>query len=117
MWDTGLNELPGNSDPELHAWAAAALEPLQQDIDSLATLARLLHQRLADAENTIQHLHIALTTSRHIGMAQGIIMARLAVSEEEAFQTLVQASQNSHRKLRDIAEDVIYTGQLPDPPG
>ena len=111
-----MSQPPEITDADLHAWAAAALEPLQQDIDGLATLAKLLHQRLTDAENTIQQLQLALTTSRRIGMAVGIIMARLAVSEEEAFQTLVRASQNSHRKLHDIAEDVIYTGQLPDPP-
>ena len=111
-----MSEPPEISGPEVHAWAAAALEPLQQEIDGLATLAQLLHHRLAEAENTIKQLQTALTTARRIGMAVGIIMARLAVSEEEAFQTLVRASQNSHRKLRDIAEDVIYTGQLHEPP-
>ena len=111
-----MSELPEMSDPERRAWAAAAFEPLQQEIEGLATLAKLLHQRLAEAENSIKQLQTALTTARRIGAAVGIIMARLAVSEEEAFQTLVRASQNSHRKLRDIAEDVIYTGQLPEPP-
>lgn len=111
-----MSEPPEMSDAELRAWAAAALEPLQQDIDGLAMLARLLNQRLADADATIKHLQIALATSRHIGIAQGIIMARLHLSEDDAFQKLVRASQKSHRKLHDIAEDVIYTGELPEAP-
>lgn len=79
--------------------SAAALEPPQQDIDDLATLAKLLHQRLADAETTIEQLQTALATSRHIGIAVGIIMTRHTVSEQEAFLMLVRASQNSHRTL------------------
>ena len=111
-----MSQPPEMSRPEPHAWAAAALEPLQHEIDGLATLAKSLQRRLAEAENTVEHLQTALSTSRRIGIAVGILMARLAVSEEEAFQTLVRASQNSHRKLHDIAEDVIFTGQLPQPP-
>jgi AmiR/NasT family two-component response regulator len=68
---------------------------------------------LAAARKQIVNLEIALQTSRHIGVAIGILMARRAVTEEEAFGLLVSVSQRSHRKLRDIAEQVVYTGELP----
>ncbi|MBV9823965.1 MAG: ANTAR domain-containing protein, partial [Actinobacteria bacterium] len=47
-------------------------------------------------------------------MAIGIVMGRLALTEEEAFTQLRIASQTTNRKLRDIAEDVIYNGLPPN---
>ncbi len=35
------------------------------------------------------------------------------LSAEQGFALLVAASQHSNRKLRDLAADVISTGQLP----
>jgi AmiR/NasT family two-component response regulator len=40
-------------------------------------------------------------------------MARELLTAEQAFDRLRDASQRQHRKLRDIAEEVISTGQLP----
>lgn len=59
------------------------------------------------------NLEVALATNRHIGSAIGIVMARELVTAEQAFDRLREASQRLHRKLRDIAEEVISTGQLP----
>ncbi|HKC28862.1 MAG TPA: ANTAR domain-containing protein [Jatrophihabitans sp.] len=67
---------------------------------------------LAEALTKIQNLEIALTTNRRIGMAMGIVMARYRVTEEDAFGILRTASQHRHRKLREIAEDAIYTGEI-----
>jgi AmiR/NasT family two-component response regulator len=67
---------------------------------------------LAEALTKIQNLEIALTTNRRIGMAMGIVMARYRVNEEDAFGILRTASQHRHRKLREIAEDAIYTGEI-----
>lgn len=57
-------------------------------------------------------LELALRTSRKIGAAIGIAMAYLQVSEEEAFAFLVKASQDSNRKLRDLAEVIVISGHL-----
>lgn len=62
------------------------------------------------------HLHRALESNREIGMALGILMVRGLHTPEEAFRRLRVASQHLHRKLHDIAEEVIHTGQLPDHP-
>jgi transcriptional regulator with GAF, ATPase, and Fis domain len=58
-------------------------------------------------------LTVALRTNREIGMAIGIVMDRLRLTEPQALNLLVKASQNSHVKLRDLAARVVETGQLP----
>lgn len=49
---------------------------------------------------------------RRIGMAMGILMSAYKLSETEAFDLLVVVSQHHNRKLRDIADDVVFTGSL-----
>jgi len=60
------------------------------------------------------HLDKALSNSRQIGMAMGILMSSQHLSPDQAFDALRVSSQHSHRKLRDVAEDVVLTGALPE---
>jgi anti-anti-sigma factor len=76
------------------------------------TVARLA-QELAEARVKIENLQVALQTNRRIGQALGIIMERLKVTETDAFEVLRVASQHQHCKLRDLAEQVVQTGQIP----
>jgi hypothetical protein len=64
----------------------------------------------ANAEN----LTTALASSRRIGAAIGVLVCRLHLTEDEAFETMRVVSQSLNRKLRDIAEDVVRTGVLPE---
>jgi transcriptional regulator with GAF, ATPase, and Fis domain len=59
------------------------------------------------------HLMAAVTTREVIGQAQGILMERFKITSEMAFQLLILASQDTNLKLRDIAEELVSTGQLP----
>ena len=59
-----------------------------------------------------EHLEVALATNRQIGQAMGVLMAMHNVSEGQAFDLLRIASENTNRKLRDVAADVIQTGTL-----
>jgi AmiR/NasT family two-component response regulator len=61
----------------------------------------------------VENLETALHSNRRIGMAIGILMAVRKVTDAEAFGLLRKLSQQSHRKLAEIAEDVIFTGDLP----
>jgi AmiR/NasT family two-component response regulator len=61
---------------------------------------------VADAEG----LQRALVTSRRIGMAMGILMERHRLTAEEAFDQLRDLSQGRNVKLRELAEQIIYTG-------
>jgi hypothetical protein len=71
---------------------------------------------LVAAEDHSANLETALQSSREIGMALGILMAHRKVTHEQAFDLLRSASQNLHRKLRDVAGEVMETGTLPDLP-
>ncbi|GAB2592305.1 hypothetical protein Aab01nite_37790 [Paractinoplanes abujensis] len=59
-------------------------------------------------------LENALTASRQIGMAIGILMNIHKISSDDAFDLLRSSSQRLNRKLRDIADEVTETGTLPD---
>jgi GAF domain-containing protein len=63
-----------------------------------------------------EHLMRALQSNRRIGMAIGILMALHRLDEQQAFDMLRVASQHTHRKLREVAEEVILTGATPSWP-
>ena len=67
----------------------------------------------AAARVKIENLEIALKSCRTIGMATGVLVERYKVTPEVAFQTLTSVSQRTHRKIRDIAAELIFTGLLP----
>jgi hypothetical protein len=71
-----------------------------------------LAERAQHAEDKAANLEIALASNREIGMAMGILMSSRRVSEQVAFDLLRLASSHSHRKLRDLAAEVVQTGQL-----
>jgi hypothetical protein len=64
----------------------------------------------------VENLEHALATSRDIGVAMGVLMARYRLSREQAIDLLRITSQRSNRKLRDIAVEVGDTGVLRDLP-
>jgi hypothetical protein len=70
------------------------------------------------AREKAANLAKAVNTNREIGMAMGVLMAVYKVTREDAFDLLRIASQNSHRKLHEIATEVTETGalELPDAP-
>lgn len=77
-----------------------------------ATHARALMLHSASADQ-VANLSEALTSSRQIGTAVGILMAMHKVTSDDAFVLLSKASQDLNRKLRDVADDVARTGSLP----
>jgi len=78
----------------------------------LADHAAIALHAAASVENA-SHLKQALLSNRRIGMAIGIMMALHRLDEQQAFDLLRVASQHTHVKLRDVAEDVILTGAIP----
>jgi GAF domain-containing protein len=70
----------------------------------------------AQEHERAEHLEGALRSSREIGMALGVLMGRGGVTQDEAFTLLRRASQHLHRKLRDVAAEVVDTGELPGGP-
>jgi hypothetical protein len=71
-----------------------------------------LRARVVTAETKAANLEVALATNRRIGIAVGILMCRLRLTEDQAFAVLGKHSQDHNVKVRDLAEEVIYTGSL-----
>jgi GAF domain-containing protein len=80
-------------------------------LDMLATHAAIALAK-AEAVDQSQNLRIALSRNRTIGVAIGIIMATYKTTLDQSFDLLRVSSQHSHRKLHDIALDVVETGAL-----
>lgn len=80
------------------------------------TMDREVQSYLADVESFLlrsslheSQLEEALATRTTIGQAVGLLMAQEGLTSEQAFQKLVQLSQTSNVKLRDIAERYVRT--------
>jgi hypothetical protein len=61
----------------------------------------------------VANLRLAVESNRRISIAIGMLMCRYRLTNHQAFAALRRASQNAHRKLNDVAESVIYLGDLP----
>ena len=61
----------------------------------------------ADDHEEVEHLEEALSSSRIIGTAQGILMVQAKVDRAQAFRILVQGSQRLNIKLRDLAARIV----------
>ncbi len=66
-----------------------------------------------DAHEQVMHLLKAVETRDIIGQAKGILMERFKISADEAFDRLRQMSQQSNRKVRDLAQELAETGEWP----
>ncbi|MFT4081774.1 MAG: GAF and ANTAR domain-containing protein [Nocardioides sp.] len=67
---------------------------------------------LSQAQETANLWH-AIDARKRIGQAQGILMERYDLSEDQAFQVLLRYSQSNNIKLRLVAEQLITTRDLP----
>ena len=81
---------------------------------------------LAVAHILARHASVAISTARQeaaliqaisarklIGQAMGIVMERYALDADRAFEVLKRYSQQTNRKLRDVAQELIDTRRLP----
>jgi GAF domain-containing protein len=58
-------------------------------------------------------LEQAIETRDVIGQAKGILLERLHLPANEAFGLLITISQQQNRPLRDIAHQIVTTGEVP----
>jgi ANTAR domain len=95
-------------------WPEVERESLQLIASHLGYIAETQQLRIRNAalEAAVENLRRALVTSRSIGAAIGILMDRHKITKEQAFDLLRQASQRTHRKLYQTAEDVLNTGEI-----
>lgn len=77
-----------------------------------AALDRLLAQQ--ESSERLTNLRLAVESHRLIGQATGILVERHRILPAEAFKRLRQASQHRNVKLRDLAEQVVESGNEPE---
>jgi GAF domain-containing protein len=80
----------------------------------LADHATLAIHAAASAESA-DSLQAALANSRVIGVAMGVLAERHKVTPDEAFDLLRMVSNHTNRKLSDVAEEFLSTGELAEP--
>lgn len=89
------------------------------DRDEAEHIGSVFAAHAAVAWSTARHdrdMEEALRTRDLIGQAKGILMATRHLTPEEAFDALRQTSQRLNVKVRNVAEEVTFTGTLPDAP-
>lgn len=85
-----------------------------------AILASLAGQALSAAhfheheERMEANFNVALNSREIIGQAEGILMERERITADQAFDILRRASQHLNVKLREVAQNLVDTGESPD---
>ena len=98
---TVVDRRPGHFGPAEQAYARLVADLFALQLDRLETSARAAH------------LERAARSGRLVGTACGVLAVRRDISPEESFALLRVVSQRSNRRLRDLADDVLLTGDLP----
>ncbi len=71
------------------------------------------HSSIAVAQaQKIEHVNLALVNRDVIGQAKGILMERFKITADQAFGLLAKVSQDTNRKVHQVAEDLTRTGAL-----
>ena len=92
-----------------YATGPASLTPHADIAEAFAQHATLILQAAIVRDN----LNHAMAARHRVGLAQGILMTRHQLTADQAFALLKRESQNTHVKLRTIAQTVIQTDDLP----
>jgi len=66
-----------------------------------------------EAVRTADNLRLAMESRAVIEQAKGVLMTCLRITADTAFDILVRRSNETNTKLRDIAQSVVDTGELP----
>jgi hypothetical protein len=92
-----------------YATDPASLSPYAEIAEAVADHAGVALKAAVERDNLTR----AMAARHRVGLAQGILMIRRQLTADQAFALLKSESQNTHVKLRTIAQTVIQTGDLP----
>jgi hypothetical protein len=79
-----------------------------------ASYAAVAAENILLYENTVAraaNLEVALRSRAVIDQAKGMLMERFRLTADQAFAALAQVSMDSNRKVRDVAERFVETGE------
>lgn len=109
-------------DPDIPVDHALAFVPhgaiSGQSAASMVQMLQAQSERLARIESELDSTRRALNERKSIERAKGMLMARLGMSEEEAYVTLRKTAMNQKRRLVDVAESALSMLDVigPEPP-
>ena len=67
---------------------------------------------LQDARDLAENLQKAMEFRSVIEQAKGILIERYRLTADQAFRLLAESSMYTNRKVRDVADDLVLTGEL-----
>jgi hypothetical protein len=94
----------------LTAYATGSRRVSAESVELLAvTVGGVLHELelLGELERLGEDMQRALSSRAVIDQAKGIIMAARGLDADQAWQHLVKLSSSHHRKVRDVAADIV----------
>jgi GAF domain-containing protein len=101
----------------LYSTAAHNADPfIRRTVERFAAYAAVAVSNMylyRSAVERADHLAAALDSRAVIDQAKGILMERFRMTADQAFQALAQLSMQTNTKVRDVAEQFVTTGQLP----
>ena len=96
----------------VYAAGPHAFGPQHETLVAIVGTAAVHAIATARHDEQVRHLEVALHTSRHIGVALGILMNSRRISLDDAWDVLRKASQDRNIKVSALAERIIATGTL-----
>jgi response regulator NasT len=93
--------------------AAYLMKPVsEEDLLPTITLALTRFKQFQALRQEVADLREALEARKLIERAKGILMRRLDLTEDEAFRRLQKQSQDTNRRLAQVAEAIILADQM-----
>lgn len=100
----------------LYSRAVEAFDEHARAVGTVLAAHAAIAMGAAREHHRAEQLDQALASSRGIGTAIGVLMATGRMTQEQAFGLLRRASQHLNRKLREVAAEVVETGEVPERP-
>ncbi len=93
--------------------AAYLMKPVAaEDLLPAITLALTRFRQFEALHREVNDLREALETRKLVERAKGILMRRLDLTEEEAFRRLQKQSQDTNRRLAEVAHAIVMADQM-----
>jgi response regulator NasT len=93
--------------------SAYLMKPVsEEDLLPVITLALTRFKQFQALRQEVTDLREALEARKVIEKAKGILMRRLNLTEDEAFRRLQRQSQESNRRLAQVAEAIVVADQI-----
>jgi GAF domain-containing protein len=97
---------------EAHAFDVDEVRATAVSFGSYAAVAAGNLHAYTSARERAGNLEAALESRAVIDQAKGILVERYRLTPDQAFQLLARASMHTNRKVRDVAEHLVSTGEL-----